>query len=62
LQRFLSSNLRRVEFILDKMRREGPGTNAFEMASQYRGIVIEQFDYEGAEIIVDAVGGDKFVF
>nr|CAH0113588.1 unnamed protein product [Daphnia galeata] len=58
-RRFLSSNLRRVEFILDKMRREGPGTNAFEMASQYRGIVIEQFDYEGAEIIVDAVGGDK---
>ena len=44
------------------MRREGQGTNAFEMACQYRGIVIEQFDCGGAEIIVDAVGGDKFVF
>lgn len=63
LQRSLSSNLRNLRLILDKMVNEGEGSHPFEMASQYRGLVIEQFTYEsGVDLMLDAVAGDKFVF
>ena len=61
LQRTCS--LKHLDLILDKMRNEGPGTYAFEMASQYRGLVIDQFRCErDMACAIDAVGENKFEF
>lgn len=45
---------------LDKMKQEGHGTLAFEMASQYRGLLIDQFTCaDEVCCAIDAVGGNR---
>ncbi|KAI9562752.1 structural maintence of chromosome protein 3 [Daphnia sinensis] len=52
-----------IEMVLDKMKKEGHGTLAFEMASQYRGLLIDQFTCaDEVCCAIDAVAGNRLFY
>ncbi|XP_057366542.1 structural maintenance of chromosomes protein 3-like [Daphnia carinata] len=52
-----------IAMILDNMKREGQGTLAFDMASQYRGLLIDQFTCaDEVCCAIDAVGGNRLFY
>ncbi|XP_032781145.2 structural maintenance of chromosomes protein 3 [Daphnia magna] len=52
-----------IAMTLDKMKQEGHGTLAFEMASQYRGLLIDQFTCaDEVCCAIDAVGGNRLFY
>ncbi|KAI9562834.1 structural maintence of chromosome protein 3 [Daphnia sinensis] len=52
-----------IEMVLDIMKKKGHGTLAFEMASQYRGLLIDQFTCaDEVCCAIDAVAGNRLFY